>query len=60
MYGSSSLLPYYAINSTLMLEYKYNLNDIENMLPWEREIYIMFIQDYIKKKNESLTNSNNR
>ena len=56
MMGSNSLLPYYAINSSLMLHYKYSLEELENMLPWEREIYIMFIEDHIKKKNESINN----
>ena len=31
---------------------KYSLTEIENMMPWEREIYLTLLQEYIE--NEKL------
>jgi len=39
-----------------MQEHKYSLTEIENMLPWEREIYIAMLIDYIEKENERIKN----
>jgi|TARA_B100001250_G_C19718566_1_gene752716 hypothetical protein len=29
---------------------KYSLSDIEGMIPWEREIYLGLLQNYIKEE----------
>lgn len=41
-----------------MQEHKYSLTEIENMLPWEREIYIGMLVDYIEKENERIKQQN--
>jgi hypothetical protein len=41
-----------------MQEHKYSLTEIENMLPWEREIYIAMLVDYIEKENERIKQQN--
>jgi len=28
------------------------LSEIENMIPWERDIYVQLLIDWIKKENE--------
>ena len=35
-----------------MQHHHYSLADIENMLPWEREIYVDMLVTYIKEENE--------
>jgi hypothetical protein len=35
-----------------MQHHKYSLTEIENMLPWERDIYISLLVNYIKEENE--------
>jgi len=35
-----------------MQHHKYTLADLENMLPWEREIYVDMLISYIKDENE--------
>ena len=35
-----------------MQHHKYTLADLENMLPWEREIYVDMLVQYIKEENE--------
>ena len=35
-----------------MQHHNYSLSDLENMLPWEREIYVDMLIEYIKEENE--------
>jgi len=35
-----------------MQHHKYSLQELENMVPWEREIYINLLVQYIKEENE--------
>lgn len=37
-----------------MQHHKYSLTELENMLPWEREIYVSLLINYIKEENEKL------
>lgn len=37
-----------------MQHHKYNLNELENMMPWEREIYVIMLTEHIKQENERL------
>ena len=34
-----------------MQYHKYSLTEIENMIPWEREIYLTLLKDYIESEN---------
>ena len=34
-----------------MQHHNYSLSDLENMLPWEREIYVDMLITYIKEEN---------
>lgn len=42
------------MNFALMQHHKYSLTELENMLPWEREIYTSLLINYIKDENEKL------
>ena len=35
-----------------MQHHKYSLSELENMLPWEMEIYITMLVNYIKEEKE--------
>ena len=35
-----------------MQHHNYSLSDLENMMPWEREIYVDMLVTYIKEQNE--------
>ena len=41
---------YYKLNFALMQYHKYSLTEIENMMPWEREIYLTLLQEYIEEQ----------
>ena len=47
----TNLESYYKINFSLMQHHKYSLSDIENMIPWEREVYLSLLQQYIEEEN---------
>lgn len=35
-----------------MNNHNYSLSDIENMLPWERDIYVTMLINHINEENE--------
>tara|TARA_R100001460_G_scaffold101048_1_gene144864 strand:- start:266 stop:415 length:150 start_codon:yes stop_codon:yes gene_type:complete len=35
-----------------MQHHKYSLQDLENMMPWEREVYVGLLLQYLKEKEE--------
>jgi hypothetical protein len=37
-----------------MQHHKYSLTELENMIPWERNIYITQLEIYIQEENEKL------
>ena len=47
----TNLESYYKINFSLMQHHKYSLSDLENMIPWEREIYVSLLQQHIEEEN---------
>jgi hypothetical protein len=44
----------YNTNFALLQHHKYSLTELENMLPWEREVYVNMLVKYIKEENERL------
>ena len=46
-----NLESYYKVNFALIQHHKYSLTEIENMIPWEREIYISLLKEYIEEEN---------
>ena len=39
-----------------MQHHKYSLEELENMMPWEREIYIMLLMQFLKDEQERQKN----
>ena len=37
-----------------MQHYGYQLKELENMMPWEREIYTALLIDYLREKKEAM------
>jgi hypothetical protein len=42
----------------MMQHHYYSLSDLENMIPWEREIYVTFLMEWIKEENERIKKQN--
>jgi len=51
MMSHTSLENYYKTNFALMQYHKYSLTELENMIPWEREVYVTLLQQYIEEEN---------
>jgi hypothetical protein len=58
MLGYDSLMNFYKTNFALMQHHKYSLSDIENMMPWERMIYLDLLSAYIKQLEEEKRDRN--
>jgi hypothetical protein len=39
-----------------MQHHKYSLTELENMLPWERELYINLLMQYLEEEKEKMKN----
>jgi hypothetical protein len=44
----------------MMQHHKYSLNDLEEMLPWEREIYLGLLLKFIEDEKEARDRENRR
>ena len=45
-----SLESYFKLNFALMQHHKYSLTEIENMMPWERDIYDGLLQAHLEEE----------
>lgn len=41
-----------------MQHHKYSLTELESMLPWERDIYVTMLAQYIEEENERIKQRN--
>jgi len=39
-------------NFSLMQHHKYSLSELENMMPWERDVYVDMLVTFIKEENQ--------
>ncbi len=44
------LRSYFTLNFSLMQYHKYSLTEIENMIPWERDIYVALLQQHLEEE----------
>lgn len=47
-----SLENHYKTNFALMQHHKYSLTELDNMMPFERQIYKSLLMSYIEEENE--------
>jgi hypothetical protein len=38
----------------MMTHYGYSLTELDNMMPWEREIYATMLSNYVKEQKERM------
>ncbi|BCV08110.1 MAG: hypothetical protein CM15mL4_1660 [uncultured marine virus] len=51
MAAHTNLESYYKVNFALMQHHKYSITEIENMMPWERDVYVALLKQYIEEEN---------
>ena len=54
MFRHDTLANYYRTNFALVQHHKYSLTELEAMLPWERDIYIALLVQFIEEENEKI------
>jgi len=47
-------------NFALMHHHKYSLTEIENMMPWEREVYLTLLAQWLEEEQERQNRENAR
>lgn len=43
---------------TLTHQYKYTLTELENMIPWERDLYVGMVNTWVKEETERVKQKN--
>ena len=41
-----------------MQHHKYSLTELENMMPWERDVYLGLLQEHIEQENAQIKKQN--
>jgi hypothetical protein len=41
---------FYKINFALMQYHKYSLTEIENWIPWERDVYVALLKQHLEEE----------
>ncbi len=44
----------------MMQHHKYSLTELENMMPWEREVYVDMLAAWIKEENDRVKKQNQK
>tara|TARA_B100001057_G_C22862029_1_gene954910 strand:+ start:1160 stop:1348 length:189 start_codon:yes stop_codon:yes gene_type:complete len=58
--SNESLVNHYKTNFALVQHHKYSLSELETMIPWEREIYITMLAQFLKEEKERIEHQKRR
>ena len=45
---------------TLIHDHKYSLSELENMIPWERDVYISLLNLWVKEETDRIKGQNDQ
>tara|TARA_Y100000590_G_scaffold123976_1_gene141841 strand:+ start:21151 stop:21306 length:156 start_codon:yes stop_codon:yes gene_type:complete len=48
------------VNFALVQHHKYSLSEVEDMVPWEREIYLDMLLQHLKEEKEKMEEQNRK
>lgn len=51
--NNNELIELYRMNFLLAFEYNFDINILESMIPYEREIYVSMLLDHLEKKKKA-------
>ena len=51
---------YYQVNFQMMQHHKYSLTELDNMIPWERDIYVGLLTQWVDEENKRIQAENAR
>ena len=55
----TDLASYFKVNFALIQHHKYSLTELENMIPWEKDVYVALLEQYIEEENLKAQQSGN-
>jgi len=44
---------YYRTNFQMMQHFNYSLTELDNMMPWEREVYLTLLNEHIEEQQRA-------
>ena len=44
----------------MIQHHKWSLSDIENLVPFERQVYVMLLEQWIKEENDRIAEQNRK
>ena len=54
-----SLMNHYKTNFALMQHHKYSLTELDNMMPWERDVYVDLLLAHLQEEERRMNKQNN-
>ena len=58
MLSHDNLQNIYRVNFDMIQHHKYSLTELENMMPWEKQIYVSMLINHIEEENEKIKQEN--
>ena len=58
MLSHDSLANHYQTNFAMIQHHKWSLTELDTMIPFERQIYVSLLQQWIKEENERVRTQN--
>ena len=58
MLSHDSVENYYKTNFMMMQHHNYSLKELEDMMPWEREIYIGLLMNHLEEEKQKAKQEN--
>lgn len=46
----TDMTSYYEDNFALMQHHKWSLSELDDLIPWEKETYIKYLENYLEKR----------
>jgi hypothetical protein len=58
MLSHDSLANHYQTNFAMIQHHKWSLTELDTMIPFERQIYVSLLQQWIKEENDRVRSQN--
>lgn len=56
--GHDNLANYYTTTFALVQDHKFTISELENLIPWERLIYLTLVEQRVQRENERIKQLN--
>jgi len=64
IFGHDTLKNHYQTNFSMIHHHKYSLTELENMIPWEKEIYVNLLLNHLEEEKlriqQNMTNNRSK